>query len=135
MSVQKAGWKARLMSGTYMLHATRARFNQYQVDPTCLCCCKEPENVEHFMLRCESLTLIRNPFLGKIYKSLQKYVGVGHFNRIKSNATVLTTTILDCTPLIDDVREPDVTSFFMRFSQQPGVFVSLFTYLASQTDL
>ena len=27
MSVQKAGWKARLMTGTYMLQATRARFN------------------------------------------------------------------------------------------------------------
>ena len=41
MSVQKEGWKAR-----YMLHATRARFNQHQVDPPCLLCCKEPENVD-----------------------------------------------------------------------------------------
>ena len=36
------------MSGTHMLQATRARFNQHQVDPTCLLCCKEPENAEHF---------------------------------------------------------------------------------------
>ena len=101
MSVQKAGWKARLMTGTYMLQATRARFNQHQVDPACLLCCKEPENVEHFLLRCESLTQVH-----KIYQSLQKSVGVGHFDIIKSHDTVLTTAILDCTTLIDDVREP-----------------------------
>ena len=106
MSVQKAGWKARLMTGTYMLQATRARFNQHQVDPTCLLCCKEPENVEHFLLRCESLTQVRNQFLHKIYQSLQKSVGVGHFDIIKSNDTVLSTTILDCTTLIDVVGEP-----------------------------
>ena len=111
MPVQKASWKARLMSGTYMLQATRARLYQHQVDPTRLCCCKEPENVEHFLLRCESLTQVRNPFLGKNYQSLQKYVGVGHFNRIKSSDTVLTTTILDCTTLIDDVGEPVMDIF------------------------
>ena len=82
MSVQKAGWKARLMSGTYMLQATRARLNQHQVDPTYLLCCKEPENVEHFLLRCEELTQIRQPFLDKIYQSLQKTVGVGHFTKL-----------------------------------------------------
>ena len=71
MSVQKAGWKARLMTGTYMLQATRARFNQHQMDPTCLLCCKEPENVEHFLLGCESLNQVRNQFLDKIYQSLQ----------------------------------------------------------------
>ena len=70
MSVQKADWKARLMSGTYMLQTTRARVNPHQVDPTCLLCCKEPENVEHFLLRCEELTKIRQPFLDKIYQSL-----------------------------------------------------------------
>ena len=97
MSVQKAGWKARLMTGTYMLQATRAMFNQHQVDPTCFLCCKKPENVEHFLLRCESLTQVRDQFLHKIDQSLQKSVDVGHFDRIKSNDTVLTTTILDCT--------------------------------------
>ena len=71
MSVQRAGWKARLMSGTYMLQATRARFNQFEVDPTCLLCFKEPENIEHFLLRCESLNKIRQPFLDKIYKLIQ----------------------------------------------------------------
>ena len=33
-------------------------------------------------------------------------MGVGHFDIIKSNDTVLATTILDCTTLTDDVMEP-----------------------------
>ena len=45
-------------------------------------------------------------FLHKIYQSVQKSVGVGHFDIIKSNDIVLTTTILDCTTLIDVVGEP-----------------------------
>ena len=72
---------------------------------------KNPENVEQFLLRSETLTQVRNPFLEKIYQSLQKYVGLGHFNRIKSNDTVLTTTILDCITLTDDVREPVMDIF------------------------
>ena len=41
MSVHKAGWKVRLMSSTYMLQATRAKFNQHKVDPTLLLCRKK----------------------------------------------------------------------------------------------
>ena len=57
MSVHKAGWKVRLMSNTYMLQAARDKFNQHEVDPFCLLCRKEPENTEHFLLRCESLSI------------------------------------------------------------------------------
>ena len=101
MSVQRAGWKARLMSGTYMLQATRARFNQFEVDPTCLICCKEPENIEHFLLRCESLNKIRQPFLDKIYKLIQNSLGVAKLNDFKINDTEFTAILLDCTVLID----------------------------------
>ena len=101
MSVQRAGWKARLMSGTYMLQATRARFNQFEVDPTCLLCFKEPENIEHFLLRCESLNKIRQPFLDKIYKLIQNSLGVAKLNDFKINDTEFTAILLDCTVLID----------------------------------
>ena len=35
MAIKKAGIKARLMTGTYVLQSVRAKFNQYSVDPTC----------------------------------------------------------------------------------------------------
>ena len=84
-----------------MLQATRARFNQFEVDPTCLLCFKEPENIEHFLLRCESLNKIRQPFLDKIYKLIQNSLGVAKLNDFKINDTEFTAILLDCTVLID----------------------------------
>ena len=69
------------MSGTYMLQATRARFNQHQVDPTCLLFRKNPENVERFLLRCETLTQVRNPFLEKNLSIITKVCGSGSFQQ------------------------------------------------------
>ena len=42
--VEMAAVKARLLTGTYLLQANRARFNQFQVDPTCTICGEEPED-------------------------------------------------------------------------------------------
>ena len=55
-SSKKAGITARLMAGAYVLQSVRAKFNQYSVDPTCLLCGENPEDHEHFLLRCRSLT-------------------------------------------------------------------------------
>ena len=49
MAIKKAGIKARLMIGTYVLQSNRAKFNQYKVDPTCTLCGDEPEDQEHFL--------------------------------------------------------------------------------------
>ena len=49
MAIKKAGIKARLMTGTYVLQSNRAKFNQYKVDPTCTLCEDEPEGQEHFL--------------------------------------------------------------------------------------
>ena len=114
VSVQKRGWKARLMSGTYMLQLTRAEFNQQQVDSTCLLCCKEP--VEHFLLRCESLTQLRQPFLDKIDQSLQKSVGVGHVNRIRLNDTTrFNQHQVDPTCLLCCKEPENVEHFLLRY--------------------
>ena len=117
MLVQKVGWKARLMSDTYimyMLQVTRAKFNQHQVDSMCLLCCKEP--VEHFLLRCESLTQVRQPFLDKINQSLQKSVGVGHFNRIRlNNITRFNQHQVDPTCLLCCKEPENVEHFLLRY--------------------
>ena len=38
MAGKKAGKKARLVTGTYVLQSNCAKFNQYSVNPTCLLC-------------------------------------------------------------------------------------------------
>jgi hypothetical protein len=37
-----------------------------ETDPRCLLCIKEAENKEHFILKCEKLSSIRNPIIEEI---------------------------------------------------------------------
>ena len=75
MAIKKSGRKAMLMTGTYVLQYVRAKFNQYSVDPTCLLCGENPEDHEHFLLRCHSLTESRDPFIKTIKSVLSQYLG------------------------------------------------------------
>ena len=52
MAIKKAGFKAKLMTGTYVLQSDCAKFNQYTVDPTCLLCGGDAEDMIHFLLKC-----------------------------------------------------------------------------------
>ena len=36
-----------LLTGTYVLQSTRAKFTQYKVNPTCTLCGDEPEDQKH----------------------------------------------------------------------------------------
>ena len=44
MSVHKADWNVRFMSGTHIMQASRAKFDKHEVNPSCLLCCNEQEN-------------------------------------------------------------------------------------------
>ena len=67
--------KQRLMTGTYILQSNRAKFNQYSVNPTCLLCGEDPEDLEHFLLKCRALTVTRDPFMEKTICLLNDYLG------------------------------------------------------------
>ena len=49
---RRAQLKCKLLTGTYILQANRAAFNQYSVNPTCKLCSKEHETREHFIAKC-----------------------------------------------------------------------------------
>ena len=68
--VEKAAIKARLLTGCYTLQAQKHKFNQYEVDKTCLLCCKETEDREHFILRCEALQKTREKHLSILFAIL-----------------------------------------------------------------
>ena len=75
MAIKKAGFKAKLMTGTYVLQSNRAKFNQYSVDPTCLLCGDDAEDMIHFLLKCECLSEPRDQFMEKISSILIEYQG------------------------------------------------------------
>ena len=77
MAIKKADSKIRLMTGTYVLQSNRSKFNQYNVNPTCILCKEEPEDQKHFLLRCPRLTDTRDSFFRTINVILTEYlVGV-----------------------------------------------------------
>ena len=67
---KKATVKAKLLTDTYMLQIHRARFNKYQINPTCLLCREGEENREHFLSTCTALHEKRTPYIEKLWTIL-----------------------------------------------------------------
>lgn len=86
--------KARLLSQTYMVQAKRAKYDP-RMNPICLICRKAEENIEHFLLECAELEVIRSKYLHKI----RNYVNADAANRyekIVEHGNLL-QLIMDCT--------------------------------------
>ena len=69
-----ASYRAKMLCGSYILQANRARFNQNKVNPTCPLCKSAPEDLPHFLLSCSALDPPRSKFLNKI-KSIAYSIG------------------------------------------------------------
>ena len=67
--------KVRMMTGVYMLQTTKARFNQYKVEPTCPVCRLEPEDPSHMLLRCPALADTREAPLSDIRGLITRVFG------------------------------------------------------------
>ena len=67
-----AGFRAKLLSGGYILQATRARFNQFAVNPSCQLCGHPVEDIPHFLLECPALDSTRCKHMMKIDALLQQ---------------------------------------------------------------
>ena len=95
--VEMASVKARLLTGTYVLQANRARFNQYEVNPTCTICKEEPENRLHFILRCKQLDDNRRYQLNRIKQLLHDIYSPDIADAIIEDQNILLQVILDCS--------------------------------------
>ena len=65
-------FRTKMLTGTYTLQSNTAKFNKYQVDPTCLLCKKAPETTTHFILECQQLEKTRKPLLSEIDHHLRE---------------------------------------------------------------
>ena len=61
--------KIKIAIGTYVLQTNRAAFNQNKVDSTCLMCRKGEETMQHFLLECSELHMIRNPIMNPVLEA------------------------------------------------------------------
>ncbi|KAK3108656.1 hypothetical protein FSP39_012687 [Pinctada imbricata] len=72
--VPRLAIQVKLATGTYILQANRAAFNQQDVDPTCVLCKSGCEDLEHFLLLCTALDTVRNEYLNDIKHCVEKYL-------------------------------------------------------------
>ena len=107
--VRRAEVKARLLTGTYTLRSNRAKFNQFNVSPTCQLCNKNPETREHFLTSCESLNSIRTVYINKI-RSL--------FEHSSCDINTLLDDPASCTQLVLDASHPDIENTLHLNSEQ-----------------
>ena len=104
--VRRAEVKVRFRTGAYTLRSNRAKFNQYNVSPTCQLCNKNPETREHFIIVCESLKNIRYVYFNKI-RSLLEHSSV-KINSLLEDSAICTQLLLDSShPDIDNILQPD----------------------------
>jgi hypothetical protein len=58
-----ASFRAKMLAGVYVLQATRARYNQFNVNPRCLMCTADREDMQHFIAECPALAAVRQKAL------------------------------------------------------------------------
>ena len=66
---RRAQIKCKLLTGTYILQANRAAFNQYAVNPTCKLCNTAPETRQHFVGECAFFKEERKLYIEKLETS------------------------------------------------------------------
>lgn len=89
--------KLKFLCGAYVLQSNRHEFNKNFTNPTCLLCKKDDENLNHFILKCEELSHIRDPILKDICKELTLVHSV---NFAALSETDQIQILLDCSTLL-----------------------------------
>ena len=96
--VKRAAVKVKILTSTYLLQATRAKFRQHNVTPTCPLCGLEDEDKVHFLLVCDQLAPQRQSHLPQLLAEASSVLPEVDVSR---NRDVVLQLIVDCSALID----------------------------------
>jgi hypothetical protein len=110
----KAAIKCKLLTGTYPLQTTHRKFNQFEVDATCLLCKEEDETTKHFVATCSELKAIRDRHIPRLSKILQADKETTHDI---SDPAILTQMLLDCSGLMSVHNSPAVVDETEKISR------------------
>ncbi len=96
--VKRAAIKVKVLTSTYLLQATRARFRQNKnITPTCPLCGQEEEDRTHFLLVCENLAQARDMYLPQLLKEAHSM-----YPDASTDRNTLLQLIIDCSILVKD---------------------------------
>ena len=105
--------KVKILTGNYTLQANRQKYNQHEVSPICKLCNLEPEDREHFILRCPILETKRKFYLHHFFELLREHSIEQLLNTVREEQEKLMLCIMDCTnPIfnLDVKKELDLIS-------------------------
>lgn len=105
--VKKGITKCRMLTGTYMLQATKHRFNQHSEDPTCRSCAMESEDITHMLTTCPVLFQARKEGLAKLKHLVISVIGIDSWNKHFSDKISVTKLIIDCTTYKHIIPKPE----------------------------
>ena len=90
-NVDRIPVKFKLITGTYLLPASKAAIKKNGNDSNCLVCGKDDETVEHVILQCPALAVVRDPVITEISFILyeQHRINFDTFNIQKKIQTIL----------------------------------------------
>ncbi|CAG2227484.1 unnamed protein product [Mytilus edulis] len=97
IEIRKASTKVRMLTGTYMVQADKHKFSQYTIDPTCLLCHREIEDILHVLTQCPVLCNERKEYFTPIKQLVTENSPPGTWELLFNNKLAVTQLVLDCT--------------------------------------
>ena len=101
---RRAQIKCKLLTGTYILQANRAAFNQYAVKPTCKLCQVAPETRQHFVGECAFFKDDRRIYIEK----LSTITSLSHHILKLTDPDFLTQLTLDVSVILNIEKNDSV---------------------------
>ena len=93
-----AAAKVKIATDTLTLQWHKARFSNSNISSTCQLCNLEPEDMTHFILRCDKLADIRERFLNSLKVLLKEFRKSDLLiHELLNNEDSLMHLIIDCT--------------------------------------
>ncbi|CAG2185096.1 unnamed protein product [Mytilus edulis] len=103
IEIRKATTKVRMLTGTYMVQADKHKFSQYKIDPTCLLCHREIEDILHVLTQCPVLGSERKEYFTPIKQLVTENSPPGTWELLFNNTLAVTQLVLDCTKYIKNL--------------------------------
>ena len=91
--------KLKLISGSYIFQSNQSKFNQSQIDATCLLCGEEDEDLEHFLLRRQLLETTRQETIYAIDNEVNTIIN-RRMHQMSNEENI--QIILDCSFLLNN---------------------------------
>ena len=119
-SILAASYRAKMLTGTYILQSTRAKYNQHEVDATCLLCGGDTEDMVHFIVMCPTLHEVRSIKLATEVTPIAERLG----EAIPEEATDRCRFILNGGHIPNQLRDVPDTSPSLNIVESSSAFQS-----------